>query len=307
MRPLVSIVMPVYNAEDTLPRMVNSIKLQTLSNWELIAVDDGSKDRSGLILDEYAAGDARIKVIHKQNKGVASARQSGVAACTGTYIIHADADDWVEPEMLADMIEKAKQENADIVITDYFVESPSGDITRKIQKPTSLAPMDVLYEIYARDLFGGLCHKLMQASVYDRVNFVDGLNYCEDQLLLTKILSKGNVKIAYLPKAFYHYIMTPNSLTRNLSKSKFINVTRFNAMLPSILPDEPRFHQVIKKNALNEFVLGFTNEVYDKSEIKAKFKSVRKLAYTTFGLRWKLGAFAIDLGLYPLAHKLIKF
>lgn len=307
MTPAVSIVMPVYNAEKTLLRMAESIKAQTLSNWELIAIDDGSTDSSARMLDDLSRQDERIKVIHQPNGGVASARQAGVDAAQGQYIIHADSDDWIEPEMLHDMVMTAENDGTDIVIADYYVETQSGEITLRTQKPTSLVPKEVLYEIYAKDLFGGLCHKLMRASVYEKVRFVQGLDYCEDQLLLTKILSKGNVKISYIPKAYYHYIMTPNSLTRNMPRSKFANVSRFNSLLPQILPDEQRFRQIIEKSKLDEFILGFVNGIYNNIEIKTKFKDVRKLAYRTFGFRWRLGAVAIDAGMYSLAHKLITF
>ena len=90
--PVVSIIMPVYNAEATVGRMVGSI------------VNHGSTDRSGAILDGYAARDERVRVLHKSNGGVAAARQDGVDHASGIYTIHADSDDWVEPQMLADMV-----------------------------------------------------------------------------------------------------------------------------------------------------------------------------------------------------------
>lgn len=101
--PKISIIVPVYKAETYLHRCVDSILAQTFTDWELILVDDGSPDQSGKICDEYAKKDQRVKVIHKENGGVSSARQRGLDESVGEYTIHADPDDWVEPEMLDEL------------------------------------------------------------------------------------------------------------------------------------------------------------------------------------------------------------
>ena len=98
--PKVSVIVPVYKAELYLPRCVGSILSQTFSDFELLLIDDGSPDCSGRICDEYAEKDSRIRVFHKENGGVASARQMGLDNAKGEYTIHVDPDDWVEPNML---------------------------------------------------------------------------------------------------------------------------------------------------------------------------------------------------------------
>ena len=118
--PKVSIIVPVYKAEAYLHRCVDSILAQTFTDFELLLIDDGSPDRSGEICDEYAQKDSRIRVIHKENGGVSSARQRGLDEAVGEYTIHVDSDDWVEPNMLEELYKKAKQDDADIVICDYF-------------------------------------------------------------------------------------------------------------------------------------------------------------------------------------------
>lgn len=95
MTHVISIICPVYNAQKFIKKCLNSIVQQTFKDWELILVDDGSPDDSGVICDEYAATDERIKVIHKKNGGVSSARQSGLEAASGEYVIHVDPDDWI--------------------------------------------------------------------------------------------------------------------------------------------------------------------------------------------------------------------
>lgn len=307
--PTISVIMPVYNAEKTIEKAIESFQMQTIVDWELIAINDGSTDNSLDILNDIAAKDSRIIVVDKSNGGVASARQVGVDKMRGKYVIHADSDDWVEPIMLERMVVKAEEAGAEMVIADYYVDKANGESKYVSQRLTSLNSKDVLYAIYAKDLLGGLCHKLMRASVYDKAQarFLPGIDFCEDVLLLTQILSRLDLKIAYLPEAFYHYVMTDMSLTRNFSWKGFEQMKRFNDAFPSMLPDEERFREIRKKNALDTFIMGFINNVYSPDEIKSEFVKVRKDAYHSGGLRWKIGYLLIDLGLYSAAHTFIKF
>lgn len=113
--PKVSIIVPVYNAEKYLRECVESVLCQTLSDIELILVDDGSTDSSPTLCDQYAAQDRRVKVIHKPNGRAASARNAGLRAASGEYVAFVDADDWISP----DMYEKMLQTNADVTLCDY--------------------------------------------------------------------------------------------------------------------------------------------------------------------------------------------
>ena len=97
--PRISVIVPVYNVEQYLPRCVESILAQTYENLEILLVDDGAKDGSGAICDAYARQDERVKVIHKENGGLSSARNAGIDASTGEYLSFVDSDDWIEPDM----------------------------------------------------------------------------------------------------------------------------------------------------------------------------------------------------------------
>ena len=111
---LVSIIVPVYKAEKYIHQCIDSLLAQTYRNIEVILVDDGSPDHCGKICDEYAAKDSRVKVIHQQNGGVSVARQTGIDHATGEYSIHADPDDWVELNMIEELVAKAVSDNADM-------------------------------------------------------------------------------------------------------------------------------------------------------------------------------------------------
>lgn len=181
---LISVVVPVYNAEHQIRCLLDSLLLQTWSNFEVLLINDGSTDESGVICEEYADKDHRFKVIHKQNEGVSAARQTGIEAASGVYVIHADADDWIESDMLQDLYAKAVSTNADVVFCDYYVESNGNSVYRK-QEPPSFSPEMVLRAMFQR-LHGSCWNKLVRRLCYSQYgcHFPKGINYCEDLLFL---------------------------------------------------------------------------------------------------------------------------
>lgn len=226
----ISIIIPVYGAENYLYRCLDSILAQTFTSWDCILVDDGSKDRSGIICDEYAQKDSRFRVFHKENGGVSSARQYGMERALESdsiYSIHVDPDDWVEPEMLERLLQKAEETGADMVICDYFFNTSQKQTYIK-QDPGSEEPLQVFYALFQR-LHGSLWNKLIKLACYKGVNikFPVGLNYCEDLYVNICLLLKSVSKVAYLPEAFYHYdnYTNTNQETKE-NNSKKIDFTR---------------------------------------------------------------------------------
>ena len=202
--PKVSVIVPVYKAEKYLRKCVDSILAQTFRDFEVILVDDGSPDGSGAICDEYAKKDPRVRVFHKENGGVSSARQCGLDHARGEYTIHADPDDWVEPNMLEELYAKAKAENADMVICDFYVNDSRGQ--RYVgQRPSALDHETVLRELF-QQLHGSCCNKLVRRACYreHKVSFPLEFSFCEDVYVNTSLL-KNKIRVAYLSKAFYHY------------------------------------------------------------------------------------------------------
>ena len=118
----ISVIVPVYKVEPYLRECVDSIINQTYKNLEIILVDDGSPDNCGAICDEYAAKDSRVRVIHKENGGVSSARNAGIEAATGDYIGFVDSDDWIEPDMYENLLESLQRENAEIAAPISFYD-----------------------------------------------------------------------------------------------------------------------------------------------------------------------------------------
>jgi len=130
----VSIIMPVYCVEEYVGQAIESIKAQTYTNWEFFCVDDGSPDKSGEICDRYAKEDSRIVVIHKENGGAPSARNVAIDKATGKYMYFLDSDDWAEPTMLEDMVKLAEDNNSQLVVAGYYIDTYYTDTEKYTQE-----------------------------------------------------------------------------------------------------------------------------------------------------------------------------
>lgn len=211
--PKISIIVPVYNVETYIRKCIDSLLSQTFPDFEILLIDDGSPDNSGRICDDYAAIDKRIKVFHKENGGVSSARQMGLEHAVGEYIIHADPDDWVDADMLECLYQEARIMNADIIVCDYNIVGLSG----KIKRVNVNLPKDnitCLKKILSGEIHSSLCNKLVKRSLYidNGISFIQGLNMREDLSVMYKLMYYAN-KIAYIPKAYYYYVQTGTGYT----------------------------------------------------------------------------------------------
>ena len=222
--PKISIITPVYKAEQYLHRCVDSIIAQSFQDWELLLIDDGSPDNSGKICDEYAAKDFRIKAFHKENGGVASARQTGMVHAIGEYLIHVDPDDWIEENFLNYLFLKATESGADVVYCDLNY------VYRKHKIVSSVNPsqnsIECLCQTLKGQLHASLCNKLIVRSLYfdNNIFFTSGVNMMEDMSVVCRVLYFAN-KIAYVPYALYNYNKcNVNSYTTVLSEKSRSNV-----------------------------------------------------------------------------------
>ena len=209
MFPKISIIVPVYNAEEYLHRCLDSITKQTFGDWELILVNDGSLDRSGEICDGYALVDDRIKVIHKENGGVASAREIGVQSAVGDYSIHIDPDDWIDSDMLASLYDIAIKDASDIVICDFSLEYSKRHI--EISRQECSRNDKLLYRFLSMELHGSLCNKLIRTELYRKYNIHFPIDIiCWEDLYICCRLMMHTSKVSYIGKAFYHYDLYSN-------------------------------------------------------------------------------------------------
>lgn len=237
-KPKVSIIVPVYKAEKTIRRCVDSLLNQSFTSFEVLLIDDGSPDNCGVICEDYARKDYRIRAIHQDNQGVSAARQCGIDHANGEYTIHADPDDWVEETMLEELYQKAKDEDADMVICDYYENTYKGQKYIK-QQPSSMNPHDVLHDLF-KHLHGSTWNKLIRRNCYQEydVHFPKCISFCEDQYVIAALL-KNNIQVSYLPKAFYHYVrpLDKESLSRKYTVNTYKMDLRIRDMFNSLLKE----------------------------------------------------------------------
>ena len=219
----VTVIMPVYNVQDYIDRSIKSFLAQTLANFELLLVDDGSTDDSGKICDEYAESDSRIKVFHKPNGGVASARALGLEKATGKYIIHSDPDDWVEPEMLSEMFTLAERNHSDIVFADYYRNYTNNKQVYFSVSPAK-DPLVCISHTLLNCTHNSLCDKLVKREFIEtnNIRFIPNINHAEDSLFVIKLLLH-NPAVAYINKAYYHYCFRDGSITATNSRENLFN------------------------------------------------------------------------------------
>lgn len=237
--PKVSVIVAVFQAVKTLRRCLDSIKNQTMTEWECLLVDDGSSDGSGKMCDEYASADARFRVIHKPNEGVAIARQTGIDSAKGDYVIFADADDWVEPDWLEKLYGKISTDEADMAICDY--ERISSNHTEYwIGCPGSLDKDEYLRGLLAGHFWGALWNKLVKRDCYRLyVSIPPHMDYWEDLYITCQLLTK-EIKITYVPQMLYHYDIGVNdkSLTKKHRESDIRSMMLFIDTFYPILSDK---------------------------------------------------------------------
>lgn len=303
-RPAISVIVPVYKAEKYLHRCVDTLLAQTFQDFEVLLIDDGSPDKSGEICDDYAKKDFRVRVFHKENGGVSSARQCGIDNAQGEYTIHTDPDDWVEPEMLETLYKKAKEDDADMVICDYY-EYVDGCNQYINQCPSSLNHIMVLKDLFCF-LHGSLCNKLIRKELFDRydVKFPLGVNYSED-LYICIVLLQNPINVVYLSNAFYHYdrMINNNSITLHDRKDWYNKMKSFYPLLRKVLSEN---------DFENEFVLYRSQMAYaaiiDYSiSISLYMDNFGDLKNKIYKYSWENICVLISLyGFYPVAKLLIE-
>ena len=209
--PKVSICVPVYNTEQNLTLCLDSLLSQTLKHIEIIIVNDGSTDASGTICEEYARKDERVKLIHKENGGLASARQVGLNEARGEYYAVCDSDDWVEPNMYEELYRNASEKEADIILSNYFINYPNG---KEIVSSTYnfLDQEQYICDLISSKVYGNTWSKLFRLDTIKRYNisYEKNIDLGEDLLFLYKILL-NKVTIVQTDGCYYHYRRDINS------------------------------------------------------------------------------------------------
>ena len=206
---------------------MDSVLAQTFTDFECLLINDGSKDRSGAICDEYAAKDSRIRVFHKENGGPSAARNFGLHQAIGQYVIFQDADDYlIDNEAYLKLITYAVQNNLDILRFDYSIVDKDGNLNmqKSLDKKAHLyrsvfSPAVLVHEAFCGEWFTVLC--LIKSTVIGNVRFNQNLTFLEDMDFYARLLASANLRCGYMPEIFYAYCQTVNSLSKSGSDTNF--------------------------------------------------------------------------------------
>jgi glycosyltransferase involved in cell wall biosynthesis len=232
--PTISIIVPVYNVEKYIKRCVFSILHQSIKNIEIILVDDGSTDCSGVICNHLREQYASIKVIHQKNGGVSSARNAGIHLATGKYIGFVDADDWCESDMYDFLYQLAIKHHADIAMCSFIFEKDNG--CKRVESHLNAPKMELTVEEGLLSISGSrkyekasycVWNKLFRKSLIDdhHIRFPEQVIVAEDACFLTECILKAK-KIVYDPIPKYHYCQNKYSALNSTKNTHIFNESK---------------------------------------------------------------------------------
>lgn len=311
---LISVIVPVYNVMEWLPRCVESIRRQTYQNIEIILVDDGSVDNSGALAEKMAMEDRRIRVFHKENGGSSSARNLGISMARGEYIGFVDSDDYIEPQMYERLLGTALSEELLMVQTSRDEIDEQGNLMPDVCVP----PEELRFltcEQFMRELLlhrgdCSFCTKLTHASLFEEESFPEGeLN--EDFYLLVRLLPRVSA-VAVLPEQDYHVFYRYGSNTRTRDKEEFPqvftdivrNADRVYEIVereyPALLPEAMRFGLFQRLDYMLHIPISLMNKnnVF-YCQVRSYLRAHRKQAWASPYLTRKNRIYLLLLGTAP--------
>ena len=276
-KPLISVIVPIYNVEKYLSRCIDSIINQSYSNLEIILVDDGSPDQCPDICDAYAAQDSRIKVIHKPNGGLSSARNAGLNIMLGDYVAFIDSDDFVHREFIKFLYNMSRDNQCEISQCSYQ-KGKLNDFTG-ISFQSNTVTLNKIDAFLSRKLRAGVVARLYQASLFRKERFPVGKQQ-EDEAVTYKIAYMAE-KIAFSENKLYYYFQSPVSIMRNQKHFQSIDfIPIFNERLNFFQNKEKKLFMLSKEIYCLVLILFYARckkdikNTNDKEQIVAIFKNL---------------------------------
>lgn len=242
---MVTLVIPIFNMEDYLPRCLASIRAQTCRDFEVVLVDDGSTDSSGSLCDSYAAQEHdRIRVIHKPNGGLSSARNAGIDAAGGEFVIFPDPDDWLEPDYVEAFLHFQRQSQADMVCLGHYVDTDESSVPAGSDcEPTLLEGAWGQRSLLLGPRIQGFSwNKLYRLDIIRNfgIRFPEGMGTTEDLYFSYQYLAHCE-RVCHAPgKRVYHYYQRKNSTTRSgFSPNKLDTIRTYEAIIADCSDRDP--------------------------------------------------------------------
>ncbi|MGQ4665885.1 glycosyltransferase family 2 protein [Metabacillus halosaccharovorans] len=287
--PTISVIIPVFNVEKYLNRCVNSILNQSFQDIEIILINDGSTDKSGIICDEYAQKDPRIRVIHKKNARVSAARNDGIRMAKGKYVSFIDSDDWIEPEMYQEMVNKVEEYNLDLIMCDY--KKKSEDFEDKRTQPIRsgyYSKEDIKNELFSclimfehlefpPTISNWVCLFNLNFILENNLLYEEDIHYCEDSLFGSKVMYHAKSFYYLKNHYYYNYFYNPNSTTNTYNEKKWNSYLKINQRLIEYFGNasEYDFSRQIKVNMLY-FTLNTIGQ-HSPEKTKDRINSIKQI------------------------------
>ena len=213
-KPLISVIVPVYNCGAYLPQCIESILAQTYKNLQIILIDDGATDNSGKICDDYAKKDTRIEVIHQKNAGVSQARNAGLKIAKGKYIGFVDGDDYISPGMYDYLYALNKEYNTAMSFCNFYILTEISEEQKPLIPSNSVLTANEALSLSVQQLF--IWNKLFSADLFKGLAFPKDISYGEDMFILLELFKRAG-KIAYGIQPCCYYRQYIGSATRGQS------------------------------------------------------------------------------------------
>jgi glycosyltransferase involved in cell wall biosynthesis len=283
MNPFLSIIVPIYKVEQYLHQCIDSILAQTFLDYELILVNDGSPDNCPQICDEYAKLNNRIKVIHKENGGLVSARKAGLKEARGVYVGYVDSDDWIEENMFELLCRAAMEYKTDIVLCDVLHSYPDREIkSNQIIAPGYYDKNKLVNKVYPIMLYSGVFYKFgLYPAVWNKIfkkdileknqyNVNDIIQMGEDAACTYPCLLDANSIFVLENKYLYHYRQTESSMTRKYDEKYLERVVVLNNVLVENLENKKKVYDLSEQlyYYLTFLIIGALNNEFSKQNTK---------------------------------------
>lgn len=308
-----SVIVPIYKVEQYLARCVDSILNQTYRNIEVILVDDGSPDRCGEVCDEYAKKDKRVKVVHKKNGGLSSARNVGFDVSTGDYIAFVDSDDYIAKNMYSEMIDALESNELDIISCNAFIAKGERIIGTLGEGKITVYTREEILKKSLCDYDNTAWNKVYRRKAIGTIRFPEGRLF--EDTASAYLFFNNCSKAGHMDKAFYYYYRNPNSITQTAFKTKprmdFVlgYIERLDFAINNKIACIPQCKSLLMKAALSCLTAVYVSERddYNKkvySELKELILKYRedKDAYCELNAKYKI--FLWSFGRADFIHKL---
>ena len=233
--PLISVIIPIYNTQEFLPRCLDSILNQSYANMEIILVNDGSTDDSVSICERYAAKDTRIQMISQPNQGIIVAKKIGIRLCRGEYVMFVDSDDWIEPELLEMMVLAMEEFGCVLVCSNVYIDLEGGTVEKKNAIPPGIYETDKitkdLFYYKDTDYYGILPYSVAKLYPRDMLKVVldhisSDIRYAEDKAIVFSFVFQ-DIKVCFTDAIYYHYCVRNGSACQSENQNYLVELTAF--------------------------------------------------------------------------------